>query len=83
MKYLALLFVSLIIQSQTLFAQEKLKISYEVTPYYELAVKESMELVIIPSLHELLINGSESQYDYVERVNNSQKDPMSGSFATM
>src|SRR5690606_30527207 len=76
------LFIS-ILCGTTLFAQEKLKVTYEIHPFYEPAKKESMEVIAIPSLHVLLIEESESQYDYVPRINNSQKEPMSGTFATM
>jgi len=80
LKALPILFI---LAGTILFAQEKLKVTYEVIPFYEPAAKETMEVIAIPSLHVLLIEGAESQYDYVPRIDNAQKEPMSGTFATM
>ena len=57
-----------------LFSQEKIEVVYEIFPFYEPAQKEDIELEIIPSLHSLKISAEESQYEYIPRIRNVQKE---------
>ncbi|HLV23330.1 MAG TPA: GLPGLI family protein [Moheibacter sp.] len=66
-----------------LSAQEKLRIEYEVTPYYESEKKEDIEIVSVSSLFELISNKNESLYKNIPRISNSQIEPSGNMMATM
>ena len=66
------LFVCIIFIGTQIFAQEQLKVEYEMIPYYNPAKKESMQIEMRNSYYELFINGSESSYQYLDKIRNDQ-----------
>lgn len=62
----------LILLVGNLFAQETLKVEYEMVPYYNPAKKESVQIVMLNSYYELFISGSESSYKYLDKIRNDQ-----------
>lgn len=64
-------------------AQERLKVEYEVLPYYESNEKSPFEVTALSSIYELLVDQEESQYNFIEKIDNTQKEPGQGMSATM
>ena len=62
----------LILFATTLSAQEQLKIEYEMVPYYNPAKKESVQIVMLNSYYELFVSGSESSFQYLDKIRNDQ-----------
>ncbi len=75
--------ISLLLIGTFLFSQEKLRVEYEITPFYEPAVKEAFTVTALVSFYELIVDKDESQYDYLDRIDNTQKDPSEGISGTM
>lgn len=75
------LFLWIIFMGTQIFAQEQLKVEYEMIPYYNPAKKESMQIEMRNSYYELFINGSESSYQYLDKIRNDQ--PKEGFSATV
>ncbi len=55
-----------------LSAQEKLRVEYEVVPYYESAGRDESDVIMVPSLFELISIKNESLYSNIPRINNAQ-----------
>lgn len=66
-----------------LSAQEKLRIEYEVAPYYESEKKSQFEILSTLNLFELILYNDESIYKIIPKVNNNQLDPSGRILATM
>lgn len=66
-----------------LFPQDKLKIEYEVIPYFETDVKSNFEIIDLPSLFELIIFKEKSLYKYIPKISNTQLTPSNSILATM
>ncbi|MFV0305079.1 MAG: GLPGLI family protein [Moheibacter sp.] len=63
----------LIIGSMVL-SQEKLKVEYNVLPYFESPVKEDFEIKSVSSLFSLIVDQSESKYELLPKIDNSQQE---------
>lgn len=66
-----------------LSAQEMLKIEYDVIPYYESERKNEIEIKSVSTLFELISSKSESYYNLIPKINNTQLKPSSDVLATM
>lgn len=62
----------LILLAGNLFAQEHLKVVYEMIPYYNPVKKQSVQIAMLNSYYELFISGSESSYQYLDKIRNDQ-----------
>ncbi len=76
----AVLFIVCVIH---LSAQEKLRVEYEVIPYYESAGRDEFDITMESSLFELVTDKNESLYSIVPRINNTQVELSGGISATM
>lgn len=55
------------------FAQNQIRVEYEVQPFYNPADKNSgFEMTFLNSNYELITDGNESQFDYIEKIRNEQ-----------
>ncbi|SMC49301.1 GLPGLI family protein [Moheibacter sediminis] len=66
-----------------LSAQEKLRVEYEVVPYYESVGKDEFDITMESSLFELVTDKNESLYRIVPRINNTQIEVSGSISATM
>ncbi len=57
-----------------LSAQEKLRVEYDVVPYYESAKKNDFRVVTVSSSFELISDKSESQYTIIPKIDNTQTE---------
>ena len=64
-------------------AQNQLKVEYEVLPYYESNEKSPFEVIALSSIYELIVDQEESQYNFIEKIDNTQKEPSQGMSATL
>ena len=55
------------------FSQEKLKVEFDVLPYYDSPVKEDFEIKSISSLFSLIVDKSESKYEVLPKIDNAQQ----------
>lgn len=53
-------------------AQEKLRVEYEVVPYYESAIRDESDVIMVSSLFELVSDKNESIYSNIPKINNEQ-----------
>lgn len=67
--------------STILFGQERLRVEYEVKPYFESSQKEDFEITVLTSSFELLVNNNESAYRIIPKINNSQKPESENTFS--
>lgn len=83
MKFRFFLFAASCLCAIYLSAQEKLRVEYEVIPYYESAGKDEFDIIQMPSLFELISDKNESLYNIVPKIDNTQTDTSGGISATM
>lgn len=67
-----LLKFTILLVGTNLFSQEKLRVEYVVTPYFESVTKDAFEISPSTTLFELLIEKNESYYGVVPKINNEQ-----------
>lgn len=82
MKFYFCSIVSIILLT-TLSAQEKLKVEYDVTPYFESQNKTQLDIVSTLSIFELISHKDESIYNIVPKINNEQIELSGNISATM
>lgn len=73
----------LILFATILTAQEQLKVEYEMIPYYNPVKKESAQITMLNSYYELFVSGSESSYQYLDKIRNDQPKEGNGFTATI
>lgn len=83
MKPITYLVTTLLLCTIQLFSQEKLKVEYNVEPYYESPQKDDLKIKSLPTLFELIIDKDLSAYHFVPKIDNTQKDETSALSATM
>ncbi|MGB6083935.1 GLPGLI family protein [Moheibacter sp.] len=66
-----------------LFGQENLRVEYEVLPEFIPSQNTSFKVGVLPSFFELIISQNESQYEYIERINNLPSEQYSFIFQKM
>lgn len=57
-----------------LSGQEKLRVEYEVSPYYEPVKKKEINVTMISSAFELISDKNESLYSFIPKINNTQTE---------
>lgn len=68
--------IALILFASILFAQEKLKVEFEVIPSYQTKEK-NVKIILKNTYYNLIIDQNESEFVKIDKINNNQNDDLS------